>query len=132
MRKLDITLLDKYLIDAVISGITDENIAKTVRSAQHSDANELYAYVTLGNQPSKNERNKTVVTKWSTKGNRKDWLSHSWSTEQSRAVKEENVQPRDDKNKSRLGCFNREKVSHAAYRMRTVQTFGTSRRAISV
>lgn len=39
-RKLDIKIPDKYLIDAVIGGITDENVARTVRSAQHQDANE--------------------------------------------------------------------------------------------
>lgn len=61
MRKLDISIPDKYLIDAVIGWITDENVARTVRSAQHRDANALYAYMmTLGNLPSKNKRNKAA------------------------------------------------------------------------
>lgn len=34
MRKLDIDIPDKYLIDAVIGGITDGHVARTVRSAQ--------------------------------------------------------------------------------------------------
>lgn len=42
MRKLDINIPDRYLIDAVIGGITDENVARTIRSAQHRNANELY------------------------------------------------------------------------------------------
>lgn len=62
LRKLDISIPDKYLIDAVIGGITDENIARNIRTAHHSNANELYAYMmTLGNLPSKNEKNKTVT-----------------------------------------------------------------------
>lgn len=46
MRKLDIKIPDKYLIDAVIGGITDEHVARTVRSAQQDSANKLYAYMT--------------------------------------------------------------------------------------
>jgi len=59
MRKLDIRIPDKYLIDVVIGGITDENVARTVRSAQHRDANTLYAYMTtLGHLSLTSERNK--------------------------------------------------------------------------
>lgn len=61
MRKLDIVIPDKYLIDAVIGGITDEHVARTVRSAQQGSANELYAYMTtLGSLPVKNEKNKSA------------------------------------------------------------------------
>lgn len=61
MRKLNIKIPDKYLIDVVIGGITDKNVARTVRSAQHFDANELYAYMTtLGNLSSKVEKNKST------------------------------------------------------------------------
>lgn len=61
MRKLDIDIPDKYLIDAVIGGISNENVARTVRSAQHRDANQLYTYMTtLGNLPWKSDRNKVV------------------------------------------------------------------------
>jgi len=46
LRKLDIVIPDKYLINAVIGGITDANIARTIRSAQFVNANSLYAYMT--------------------------------------------------------------------------------------
>lgn len=62
MRKLDVVIPDKYLIDAVIGGITDEHVARTVRSAQQNSANELYAYMTtLGSLPSKSEKNRTAT-----------------------------------------------------------------------
>lgn len=64
MRKLDINIPGKYLIDAVISGIPDENVVRTVRSAQHHDANTLYAYMTtLGNLSLKG-KNKSRVGIW--------------------------------------------------------------------
>ncbi|KAJ8938824.1 hypothetical protein NQ314_011314 [Rhamnusium bicolor] len=51
---LNLQIPDKCLIDAVIGGITDENIARTVRSVHHTDANTLYAYLnTMGNMPNK-------------------------------------------------------------------------------
>lgn len=45
----------------MIGGITNAHIARTVRSARHTDANALYAYMTtLGNMLLKNERGKTA------------------------------------------------------------------------
>ncbi|CAH1990266.1 unnamed protein product [Acanthoscelides obtectus] len=52
LRALNIHIYDQYLIDAVIGGIRDENIARTVRAAEHTDANALYAYLnTVGEMP---------------------------------------------------------------------------------
>ena len=40
---------ESYLIDAIIGGITDENIARSARSSRFMDTNELYRYLsTLG------------------------------------------------------------------------------------
>lgn len=42
LRALNLVIPDEYLVDAVIGDITDKSIARTVRSAQHSNANSLY------------------------------------------------------------------------------------------
>lgn len=124
MRRLNVTIPDEYLIEAIIVGITDENIARTVRFAQFSNADELYAYMsTFSNLPSKNKKNKTAA---GTKSDRTAQTSHSWSTDKSRAVKEGNAQPADDKNKLirvlqlREGGAHCEKVSYVADGMRAV------------
>lgn len=63
LRKLDIAIPNKYIIDAVIGGITDVTIARTVHAAQVNDANELYAYMTvLGDVVSKVEKGKAAFT----------------------------------------------------------------------
>lgn len=126
MRKLDIDIPDKcvYLIDAVIGGITDENVTRTIRSAQHRNANELYAYMmTLGNLSSKNERSKTALH---TRNDRKDRVSKSLSANQSSgAVNDENTKPTGDKAaadnnvKSRVECYNCGKSGHIARKCRT-------------
>lgn len=52
LKALNLHIPDSYLVDAVIGGITDENIARAVKSAQHTDANVLYAYLnSMGNMP---------------------------------------------------------------------------------
>ncbi|CAH1967041.1 unnamed protein product [Acanthoscelides obtectus] len=57
LRALNIQIPDPYLIDAVIGGIRDENIARTVRAAQHTDANALYAYLnTVGEMPQEKKK----------------------------------------------------------------------------
>lgn len=129
MRKLDIKIPDKYLIDAVIGGITDENVARMVRSARHQDANELYAYMTtLGSLPSKNERNKAT---FSTKNDRKD--RGIKSLDQSRAENVENSKPIGkvvtNDSASRIECFNCGKAGHIArkYRMLRVECEQCSR-----
>lgn len=63
LRKLDIAIPDRYIVDAVIGGITDVNIARTVRAAQLGNANELYAYMTtLGETTPKSEKNRAAFT----------------------------------------------------------------------
>lgn len=122
MRKLDVAIPDKYLIDAVIGGITDENVARTIRFAQHHNANELYAYMTtLGNLPSENKRNKTASY---TKNDQRDRTSKSLSASQSGAVNDENVKSTNDKTaagneiKSRIECYNCGKSGHIARKCR--------------
>lgn len=52
LRALKIKIPDEYLIDAVIGGIKDDNIARIIRSAQHQNADKLFAYLnTLGDMP---------------------------------------------------------------------------------
>lgn len=123
MRKLDIKIPDKYLIDAVIGGITDENVARTVRSTQHRDANELYAYMTTsGNLPPKNEKSKIA---FGTKNDQKDRSLKSTSSNQFHAVNSENPKPTSDKTvagtsqtKFRIECFNCGKTGHIAKKCR--------------
>ncbi|XP_011860091.1 PREDICTED: uncharacterized protein LOC105557453 [Vollenhovia emeryi] len=114
MRKLDITIPDKYIIDAVIGGITDENVARTVRSAQHSDANELYAYMTtLDSLPTKTERNKAATN---TKSERKDRVS---PIDEARVVNTSDSTPSTgDKAKTKIECFNCGKAGHIARKCR--------------
>lgn len=120
MRKLDIEIPDKYLIDAVIDGITDENVARTIRSAQHRNANELYAYMTtLENFPSKNERKTTL----NIRNDRKDRALKSLSANPSGAVSDENIKPTGDKAaadniKSKVECYNCGKSGHIARKCR--------------
>jgi hypothetical protein len=42
LRALQLQIPEECLVDAVIGGITDPNIARTVRSARYTDANSLY------------------------------------------------------------------------------------------
>ena len=57
IRRLDISLTDEKIVDMVIFGITDENIARAVRSAKHMDPNDLYAAMsTMGAMPGKEEK----------------------------------------------------------------------------
>jgi hypothetical protein len=52
LRALHLQIPEECLVDAVIGGITDPNIARTVRSARSTDANSLYAYLnTMGEMP---------------------------------------------------------------------------------
>ncbi|CAG9760384.1 unnamed protein product [Ceutorhynchus assimilis] len=56
LRALNRDIPDAYLIDAVIGGIRDDNILRTVRAAQHEDGNALYAYLnTVGAMPNEIE-----------------------------------------------------------------------------
>lgn len=116
IRKLDITIPDRYLIDAVIGGISDENVARTVRSAQLGSANDLYAYMTtLGYLPQKNEKNKTAT---SNKGDRKDRALKTLSADQTSATNDENTPPTGDKKNLRPECFNCGKAGHIARKCR--------------
>ena len=56
ITSIRIPIPEEYLIDAVIEGITDENIVRTIRSAQIQNSDILFAYLnTLGNVPSGEE-----------------------------------------------------------------------------
>ncbi|CAG9771552.1 unnamed protein product [Ceutorhynchus assimilis] len=51
-RSLKIDIPQDYLVDAIITGINNEDVVRAARSSKFSDTNELYAYLsTLNNLP---------------------------------------------------------------------------------
>jgi hypothetical protein len=61
LRALQLQIPEECLVDAVIGGITDPNIACTVRSARYTDANSLYCYLnTMGEMPRSSHYSQTV------------------------------------------------------------------------
>ncbi|CAK9796137.1 hypothetical protein ANTPLA_LOCUS661 [Anthophora plagiata] len=68
IRRHNIGLSDEKIIDMVVYGIPDEPLARTIRSAKHTDPNDLYAYMcTMGNMPGKEKKKEleaqTIVPK---------------------------------------------------------------------
>jgi hypothetical protein len=60
LKALNLTIPEDYLLDAVVGGITDENIQRSARSSRFADTAELYAYLsTLGCMP---DHTKTTTT----------------------------------------------------------------------
>ncbi|KAH0822046.1 hypothetical protein GEV33_000745 [Tenebrio molitor] len=60
LKALNLTIPEDYLLDAVVGGITDENIQRSARSSRFADTAELYAYLsTLGCMP---DHTKTTIT----------------------------------------------------------------------
>ncbi|XP_024885716.1 uncharacterized protein LOC112463518 [Temnothorax curvispinosus] len=116
LRSLDIKIPDKYMIDAVIGGITDANVSRAVRSAQINDANELYAYMTsLSELPPKSDKVTPTGKKGSDRKDRdsRQRRSNKWrdvdkddpkSTD--KAVENVHAKPRE--------CFNCGKEGHFA------------------
>ncbi|KAJ3634752.1 hypothetical protein MTP99_007697 [Tenebrio molitor] len=52
LRALKLPIPERHLVDAVVGGITDENIARSARASRFQNTNDLYAYLsTLGNVP---------------------------------------------------------------------------------
>jgi hypothetical protein len=52
LRALKLKIPESSLVDAVIGGVTDENMARTARASRFGDVNELYSYLsTLGEMP---------------------------------------------------------------------------------
>lgn len=45
LKSLKLNIPESYLVDAIIGGITNENIARSARSSRFTDTNELYAYL---------------------------------------------------------------------------------------
>ncbi|KAK2577918.1 hypothetical protein KPH14_011863 [Odynerus spinipes] len=61
IRLLNINLPDNYIIDLIIGGIKDANIARTIRSAQHTDANSLYSFMNnMGTIPTRSTTQNAV------------------------------------------------------------------------
>jgi transposase InsO family protein len=61
LRALQLQIPEECLVDAVIGGITDPNIARTVRSARYTDANSLYCYLnTMGEMPRNSHSSRTI------------------------------------------------------------------------
>ncbi|CAK9796589.1 Transposon Ty3-I Gag-Pol polyprotein [Anthophora quadrimaculata] len=62
IRRLNIGLPDEKTIDMVIFGVPDEPLARTIRSAKHTDPNDLYAYMcTMGNMPGREKKKEPEV-----------------------------------------------------------------------
>lgn len=54
LRAPNLQIPDEYLIDAIVGGIIDENLARKVGSTQYMNPNLLYAYLnTMGYIPQK-------------------------------------------------------------------------------
>lgn len=117
LRALKLTIPELYLVDAVIGGISDENIARSARASRFTNTNELYSYLsTLGCMPSTSTGEivkKTINT-----------------SVQQRSVRntDANMKPRmqcynckgphraRDCKKPRLECFNCKRLGHIAKR----------------
>lgn len=120
LRKLDIIIPDKYLVDAVIGGITDANVARTVRSVQQLDPSALYAFMTtLDNVVSKSERNKAMP---SYKRDRDDRSLNFSRQGKSQGGNNENTPANitidDNVKRSRIECFNCDMMGHIARKCR--------------
>lgn len=121
LRKLDIRIPDKYLIDMVIGGVTDVNVARTIRSVQHMEVNALYAYMTtLGSMPVKAGKY-SVISKYHDKDGRRDQVRDSLQSKQPRTTSERNIS--SDKSaisniKEQIQCFNCEILGHTARKCR--------------
>ncbi|XP_036146314.1 uncharacterized protein LOC118646778 [Monomorium pharaonis] len=116
MRKLNIEIPDEYLIDAVIDGVTDKGIARTIRSAQHRNADRLYAYMTtLDCIPAGSSKGRNVS------GVRPDQQDQSAKSSERVGKNDENAKltnnnstVKGDRARSRGKCFNCGKVGHIA------------------
>ncbi|XP_043252527.1 uncharacterized protein LOC122397440 [Colletes gigas] len=96
IRRLDIDLSDEKIVDMVIFGVPDETIARTIRSAKHTDPNDLYASMcTMGSMPGKEER---------LRNNRQVVLRPPSATKTSDGPK----------SKTAITCFNCGRVGHRA------------------
>lgn len=119
LRKLDISVADKYLVDAVIGGITDAHAARTVRAARHTNPNSLYAFMTtLGNMPLKSERGKTFA--FTCKNERKGGSADGSQKKhvQNRARRQMKKLTTTRKITSRKSNFNCDKSGHIARKCR--------------
>lgn len=115
LRALKLRIPELYLVDAVIGGITDENIARSARASRFTDTNELYAYLsTLGCIPntSMTENKKKIF----------DAPTKQCSLKSTTAMERPLMQcfnckgphrARDCK-KARLQCFNCKRLGHTA------------------
>ena len=107
IRLLNITMPDNYIIDLVIGGITNENIARTIRSAQHADANSLYTFMnTIGAIPAKNTFLKTVPNSKSREYSHKSGTSGAPAKVEPKTESQTKTRP--------VTCFNCNKTGHIA------------------
>lgn len=118
LRKLNIVIPDEYIIDAVIGGIKDPNVARAVRSVQIDTASRLYAHMTaLGDLPVKTEQRKAPFT--SSHGrdgkNRQPKQSRHSQSQTANDETATSANPTDnDENRKQTKCFNCGKTGHFA------------------
>lgn len=121
LHKLRYKNTDEYLIDAVIGGITDGNVARTIRTARIHDANNLYAYMTtLEDSISRREENRS---KSNIKNSRKDRYSKISHSNLSRNRGDEDVTLMISKTstsdyQNKRACFNCGEAGHIAKKCR--------------
>jgi hypothetical protein len=109
LRALKLDIPEAYLVDAIIGGITDKNIARTTRSSRFTDTNELYAYLsTIGHLPGSRPVKSAPTPQYATPGT---------STEKSLKMGIECYNCKGphrarDCPKSRVECFNCKQRGH--------------------
>lgn len=114
-KKLNIDIPDKYLIDLVIEGIKNKNLARIIRTGNHTDVNSFYNYIqTLGLMPNRDRyyRREDVEEPQGVKKYKADWKVPSVRVYSS--IKEEKENILDNDMGMQLKCFKCREGGHFA------------------
>jgi hypothetical protein len=112
LNALNLTIPEDYLLDAVVGGITDENIQRSARSSRFADTTELYAYLsTLSCMP---DHTKATTTPAAPKEAEKQTFTNISNTTR-KAVQCFNCKGAHwikDCPKSKIECFHCKRLGH--------------------